>query len=162
MYFFYFRCSPFAGSPSPSHLSLISLSLSISLSSSSSSPLLEHPKAKATFAYTATKESHLTIDEGEIVTVVNNEKSWWVVRNAAGQSGKVPSNYMELVGASDSSTTATSPASAGTSGMENMPWFHADINDRTVAEHRLSVCVLVLRHACVGKECGWRWGHCIH
>jgi len=84
------------------------------------------------YAYTAKKSSHLTVALDEVVTVVDSKKSWWIVRNAQGQEGKVPSNYMELI--SDSEAT----------NMEGEPWFHADIVDRTVAERRLSTSVQTL------------------
>lgn len=88
-------------------------------------------KAKAVYAYNADKSSHLTVALDEVVTVIDDKKSWWLVRNAQGREGKVPSNYMELTSGSEAT-------------MEGEPWFHGDIVDRTVAERRLSSSVQTL------------------
>lgn len=88
-------------------------------------------RAKAVYAYNADKPSHLTVSLDEVVTVIDDKKSWWLVRNAQGREGKVPSNYMELLSGSEAT-------------MEGEPWFHGDIVDRTVAERRLSSLVQTL------------------
>ena len=93
-------------------------------------------KAKAVFAYNAEKPTHLTVALDEVVTVLDDKKRWWVVRNAQGKQGKVPSNYMELVSDSAAAAAASAPS------MDAEPWFHADIVDRTLAERRLSAYVL--------------------
>ena len=54
-------------------------------------------QARAMYEWKATADEQLDIAEGEIVTVINDAKKWWTVRNAQGSEGTVPSNYMEKI-----------------------------------------------------------------
>ena len=51
-------------------------------------------RAKAKFA--PKKADQLELTKGEEVTVLDDSKNWWQVRNAEGKEGKVPSNYLVL------------------------------------------------------------------
>lgn len=55
-------------------------------------------QARAMYEWKATADEHLDVAEGEVVTVINDAKKWWNVRNAQGKEGTVPSNYMEKIG----------------------------------------------------------------
>eukprot|EP00037_Helgoeca_nana_P032801 m.415407 g.415407 ORF g.415407 m.415407 type:complete len:521 (+) comp29619_c0_seq1:142-1704(+) len=55
-------------------------------------------KAKALFSYTAVKDSQLNMTEGDILTVINDNKKWWmVIQERTGKQGEVPSNYVEMM-----------------------------------------------------------------
>lgn len=44
--------------------------------------------------YVANNPKELTIEPGEVVLVLDNRKRWWLVENAAGLSGFVPSTFL--------------------------------------------------------------------
>lgn len=66
-------------------------------------------KAKAMYAWTATGDEQLDVQEGEIVTVLDDDKKWWRVRNSQGMEGTVPSNFFEKL--EDSKDDAAPPIS---------------------------------------------------
>eukprot|EP00123_Amoebidium_parasiticum_P018669 comp24263_c0_seq1/m.45102 comp24263_c0_seq1/g.45102 ORF comp24263_c0_seq1/g.45102 comp24263_c0_seq1/m.45102 type:complete len:782 (-) comp24263_c0_seq1:125-2470(-) len=53
---------------------------------------------KALYSYTSKAEDELSIVKGDTVTRVfsGDEKDWWVVKDAAGNQGLVPSNYLGM------------------------------------------------------------------
>lgn len=54
-------------------------------------------KARAMYDWKATTDEQLDVAEGEVVTVIDDAKNWWKVRNSIGNEGTVPSNYMKKV-----------------------------------------------------------------
>lgn len=46
--------------------------------------------------YNAVREGELSIKKGEAITVVDDRKKWWVVRNQGGEAGKAPSNFFVM------------------------------------------------------------------
>jgi len=49
---------------------------------------------QAMFGWNGTTPEHLTVAQGENLTVIDDSAPWWKVRNKLGQEGMVPSNYM--------------------------------------------------------------------
>ncbi|CAL8099263.1 unnamed protein product [Calicophoron daubneyi] len=49
----------------------------------------------AKYDFYATESSELTITEGETLILIDASFQWWKVKNAAGQIGYVPSNYVK-------------------------------------------------------------------
>jgi len=75
------------------------------------SPSLPAPPAtvaEATYPYTATVEGQLTMVQGEVFTVLDASGNWWKLRNASGQEGVAPSNYLTK----KEQLAATAPAPA--------------------------------------------------
>ena len=48
------------------------------------------------YDYHSKQDEELTIRKGEKLSVQDDSKTWWLVRNERGQSGFVPSNYVRL------------------------------------------------------------------
>jgi len=57
---------------------------------------VEYVVAKADFTGKPERQQ-LSMTKGEKMSVVDDSKNWWVVKNAAGHQGKVPSNYVEKI-----------------------------------------------------------------
>ena len=55
------------------------------------------PKAEAAGDLQARDRHHLSLRKNEVLEVLDDSKLWWLVRNAQGDVGKVPYNYMRLV-----------------------------------------------------------------
>lgn len=49
----------------------------------------------AKWDYTAQQDQELDIRKNERLHLLDDSKTWWRVRNAANQTGYVPSNYVE-------------------------------------------------------------------
>eukprot|EP00035_Acanthoeca_spectabilis_P007932 m.146476 g.146476 ORF g.146476 m.146476 type:complete len:487 (+) comp14146_c0_seq1:583-2043(+) len=63
-----------------------------------SSPSVGTKKAKALYPYTAVKDSQLDMSEGDVLTVLDDNKKWWrVIQDRTGLEGEVPSNYLEMM-----------------------------------------------------------------
>eukprot|EP00041_Stephanoeca_diplocostata_P015598 m.298636 g.298636 ORF g.298636 m.298636 type:complete len:345 (-) comp20093_c0_seq5:385-1419(-) len=66
--------------------------------------------------YTAKKPDQLSLVKKDKYVVLQNEKNWWLVRNSAGEEGRVPSNYLRVLdgaaAAVATKTPTTAPASA--------------------------------------------------
>jgi len=58
------------------------------------------PKQLVTiYAYEATEENELSFAEGELIILLEKDDSgWWRGRNAKGQEGLFPSNFVDIVG----------------------------------------------------------------
>ena len=54
----------------------------------------EWPTAKAGSNFTPKKDGQIALKKGETYYVIHDKKAWWVVKNAAGDQGKAPSNYL--------------------------------------------------------------------
>ncbi|KAI1618538.1 hypothetical protein EDD37DRAFT_270424 [Exophiala viscosa] len=75
-------------------------------------------RAKAEYEYEAAEENEVSLREGEIVTDIQKiDPDWWLVKNEAGQTGLVPSNY--LVPMEDEEGTASAPAATSATGTEH-------------------------------------------
>ena len=57
---------------------------------------VQHCIAKADCAGMGERQQ-LSMSKGEKMTVVDDSKNWWIVTNAAGEQGKVPSNYVDKI-----------------------------------------------------------------
>ncbi|ETN37079.1 uncharacterized protein HMPREF1541_08069 [Cyphellophora europaea CBS 101466] len=56
-------------------------------------------RARAEYDYEAAEDNEVSLREGEIVTDIQKiDPDWWLVKNEAGQTGLVPSNYLEELG----------------------------------------------------------------
>lgn len=55
-------------------------------------------KARAKYTYSKVKDSQINMEEGDTLTILNDNKKWWIVINdRTGEQGEVPSNYLEVV-----------------------------------------------------------------
>lgn len=55
-----------------------------------SSPSVGTKKAKALYPYTAVKDSQLDMSEGDVLTVLDDNKKWWrVIQDRTGLEGEV-------------------------------------------------------------------------
>jgi len=64
-------------------------------------------KGKVMYDFEAQGDDELTVNENDVVTVVDKENDeWWLVRNSAGQEGVVPAQYIEIGDAAASSSAA--------------------------------------------------------
>uniref|UniRef100_A0A6B2L1Z4 SH3 domain-containing protein n=1 Tax=Arcella intermedia TaxID=1963864 RepID=A0A6B2L1Z4_9EUKA len=62
---------------------------------------------KTIYAYDATEPNELTFGEGETLYLIEKDDSgWWRGRNAKGQEGVFPSNFVEVVGEEGAAGTA--------------------------------------------------------
>eukprot|EP00052_Salpingoeca_macrocollata_P001091 m.23829 g.23829 ORF g.23829 m.23829 type:complete len:677 (-) comp11095_c0_seq1:50-2080(-) len=65
----------------------------------------------AMFAHVATEPTDLSINVGDKLTIMDcTEQHWWKARNAQGQTGFVPRNYVRRL------------------GIESEPWYHGKIS----------------------------------
>ena len=61
-------------------------------------------KGKVMYDFEAQGDDELTVNENDVITVVDKENDeWWLVRNSAGQEGVVPAQYIEIGDAASSS-----------------------------------------------------------
>ncbi|ETI25983.1 hypothetical protein G647_02760 [Cladophialophora carrionii CBS 160.54] len=68
-------------------------------------------RARAEYDYEAAEDNEVSLREGELVTDVQRiDPDWWLVKNEAGQTGLVPSNYLTVL--DDDETAAPAPPSA--------------------------------------------------
>lgn len=71
------------------------------------------------FSFTAQSEEELSFEKGERLWIVEHpahDPEWWRARNAQGQSGLVPTNYIQVV-AAEPSPAPSQTSSGGGSGM---------------------------------------------
>eukprot|EP00043_Microstomoeca_roanoka_P018929 m.207019 g.207019 ORF g.207019 m.207019 type:complete len:661 (-) comp16912_c2_seq3:1654-3636(-) len=92
-----------------------------------------HKVARALHDFTASDASQLSIQQDEMLTIVDDTQLWWVARNARGEEGFVPSNFMEVV----STASETAPAPETPRREEDEPWFHGAMHSRVDAEAKL-------------------------
>ncbi len=59
-------------------------------------------KCVALYDYTGRDGEELTVKKNEKLTVVDNQGTWWKVKNESGKEGLVPSNYVQVTTASNS------------------------------------------------------------
>jgi hypothetical protein len=60
-------------------------------------------QGKVMYDFEAQGDDELTVNENDVVTVVDKENDeWWLVRNSAGQEGVVPAQYIEIGDAASS------------------------------------------------------------
>lgn len=58
--------------------------------------LVEKFKAKAVFAYSAQNEGELSVEQGDIVQVLEKpDPQWWRARTSGGSIGMLPATYLE-------------------------------------------------------------------
>lgn len=68
-------------------------------------------RARAEFDYDAQEDNEISFQEGEILTDIQKlDPDWWQVTNSKGQSGLVPSNYLQLIEEEDTHMPAAAPA----------------------------------------------------
>lgn len=73
-------------------------------------------KCVALYDYTARDAEELAISKGEMLTVVDDSGTWWRVGNKRGQTGLVPSNYVQV-----QATPVISSEPSGGGGRSNLP-----------------------------------------
>ena len=73
-------------------------------------------KCVALYEYTARDAEELAISKGEMLTVVDDSGTWWRVGNNRGQTGLVPSNYVQVQSTPIISGTTTTEAPRGGGG----------------------------------------------
>ncbi|KEF59042.1 uncharacterized protein A1O9_03885 [Exophiala aquamarina CBS 119918] len=67
-------------------------------------------QARAEYDYEAAEDNEVSLREGELVTDIQRiDPDWWLVKNEAGQTGLVPSNYLTII-EDDNAGTAAEPA----------------------------------------------------
>ncbi|OAL28212.1 hypothetical protein AYO20_09540 [Fonsecaea nubica] len=68
-------------------------------------------RARAEYDYEAAEDNEVSLREGELVTDIQRiDPDWWFVKNEAGQTGLVPSNYLTLVDDDAGGAPAAAPA----------------------------------------------------
>ncbi|RMD42611.1 hypothetical protein DV735_g2504, partial [Chaetothyriales sp. CBS 134920] len=68
-------------------------------------------KARAEYDYEAAEDNEVSLREGEIVSDIQKvDPDWWLVRNEAGETGLVPSNYLQELEDEPASSAAVHPA----------------------------------------------------
>jgi hypothetical protein len=68
-------------------------------------------KALAQFDYEKAEDNEIELKEGELVTHIEMvDDDWWMGRNAAGETGLFPSNYVEVIEGDDHPAPAPAPA----------------------------------------------------
>eukprot|EP00041_Stephanoeca_diplocostata_P009787 m.152860 g.152860 ORF g.152860 m.152860 type:complete len:505 (-) comp17897_c0_seq1:268-1782(-) len=86
-------------------------------------------QARVLYDYDATKNSQLSIVEGEVLEILDESSAWWKARNSAGKQGQVPSNYLEKI------VNESAVAVIDSQKLDDKPWF-CDC-DRTTAESKV-------------------------
>ncbi|EGD75248.1 hypothetical protein PTSG_06902 [Salpingoeca rosetta] len=104
---------------------------------------------RALHTFTAQQSDQLSFNEGETLTIKDDASLWWLARNARGQEGLVPSNFVEVIMSAPTSRPTSIHHSSDGSGSgvvdknttpvkdEDQPWFHAQMTNRMEAERLL-------------------------
>ncbi|KAJ9647611.1 actin binding protein [Knufia peltigerae] len=70
-------------------------------------------RARAEYDYEAAEDNEVSLREGELVSDIQRiDPDWWLVKNEAGQTGLVPSNYLTML--EEDEPAAAAPPSAAT------------------------------------------------
>ncbi|KAJ9610567.1 actin binding protein [Cladophialophora chaetospira] len=70
-------------------------------------------RARAEYEYEAAEDNEVSLREGELVTDIQRiDPDWWLVKNEAGQTGLVPSNYLTVVDDDEAGGAAAPPPAA--------------------------------------------------
>lgn len=84
-------------------------------------------RVKVLYEFNALKREHLSIKEEEILVILDDSGPWWKAKNSKGDTGLVPSNYIEVI----------QGAGVGQKKLEDHKWFHPGL-DRKASEEVVS------------------------
>jgi len=93
----------------------------------------DYEKVQAKYDYQAAENAsqELSMSRGDVLTLLDDSKTWWKVKNKSGRVGYVPSNYIVRGGGSSGGTKQKKPS-------QKTPISHKTPKDANVNVPRVS------------------------